>query len=158
MLGVNSYSQEYVDACRARVDEAVAAYERVASSADGAAVGVFQPRFYEHMVIALDAYFVHRLRKLEGKDGNALNEVRVLSASIMQGGKLEPDPTIKLKPETSILGLAAGDEMSLTSDDFARLAEGFFAELEASLRRRSSRRGHEPAPGGATAALAGAGG
>ena len=64
---------------------------------------------------------MHRLRKLEGKDGNALNEVRVLSASIMQGGgKLQPDPTIKLKPETSLLGLAAGDEIALGSDDFAR--------------------------------------
>jgi hypothetical protein len=131
MLGVSSYTQEYVDACRARVDETVATYERVAASADGAAVEAFQPRFYEHMVIALDAYFMHRLRKLEGKDGNALNEVRVLSASIMQGGgKLQPDPTIKLKPETSLLGLAAGDEIALGSDDFARLSAAFFGQIE----------------------------
>jgi hypothetical protein len=34
------------------------------------------------MVLGLDHYFLHRVRKLEGKDGNPLNEVRVICDSL----------------------------------------------------------------------------
>ena len=42
----------------------------------------FEARFLSHLVLALDDYFLHRGRTIEGKDGNPLNEVRLLCDSI----------------------------------------------------------------------------
>jgi hypothetical protein len=51
--------------------------------------------------------------------------------SIMQNdGVLAADKTIKLKPETSVLGYAVGDQIALHASDFARLAQAFFDEIE----------------------------
>jgi len=125
MLAVSTYSQDYVDACRARVRETLDAYGTVRDTA------AFEPQFLAHMVLALDAYFVHRLRNKELKDGNPLNEVRLLATSIVSNdGLLVADKQIKLTPETSVLGLAAGERIALDADDFARRSEAFFAELE----------------------------
>ena len=83
------------------------------------------------MVIVLDGYFMHRSRILEKKDGNPLNEVRVLCTSMMSnGGVMAADKTIKLDPEKSILGYRVGDEIALTEAEFVRLSAAFFAELE----------------------------
>jgi hypothetical protein len=132
MLGVSTYRLDYIDACRAAVDAQLAAYADLTTAAgDAAAVAAFEPRFLNHMVLALDFYFCHRLRGKEGKDGNALNEVRVLGNSIMHDGAvLTADTTIKLKAATSVVGLEYGDPIRLTADDFARLAAAFFTELE----------------------------
>jgi hypothetical protein len=132
MLGVSQYSQDYVDATRARVRDQLAAYRALAGGGcDAAALDAFAPRFFDHMVIALDACFVHRLRNKELKDGNPLNEVRLLASSIMTNdGILAADKQIKLKPETSVLGYAAGDRIALDADAFERLAEAFLTEIE----------------------------
>ncbi len=83
------------------------------------------------MVLSLDSHFTHRARALEGKDGNPLNEVRVLCNSLVQnGGVLAADKTIRLKPAASVLGYEVGDEIRLTEAAFVRLAEAFFAEIE----------------------------
>ena len=42
----------------------------------------FEQRFFNDQVLILDNMFVHRLTGIEGKDGNPLNEVRVLCNSI----------------------------------------------------------------------------
>ncbi len=132
MLAVNSYSQDYVDACRATVNAQLAAYADVkAAASPSPAIDAFEPLFFNHMLLALDAYFGHRARGLEGKDGNPLNEVRVLCTSILgNDGLLAVDKTIKLKPETSLLHYAAGDRIALTQDDFALLSGAFFDEIE----------------------------
>ena len=73
MLGKNSYPPEYVKQCRSNVDELVKAYRKLATAAKGnAALAKFEPQFFNHLVLALDEYFVHRLRAVEGKDGNPL--------------------------------------------------------------------------------------
>ncbi len=141
MLGVSSYSQDYVDTCRARVASQVAAYDRLiaaarAGSTDGAtglddAIDAFEPAFYTTMVLTLDNCFCHRLRGKEGKDGNPLNEVRVLCSSMLHNESVfTPDKGIKLRPDASILGHDAGDAVSVRGADFARLSDAFFAELE----------------------------
>ena len=64
------------------------AYEELLSKARGlsgpkrsqldSVVKAFEPVFFNNMVLVLDNYFVHRSRTIEKKDGNPLNEVRVL--------------------------------------------------------------------------------
>ena len=140
MLSVSSYTREYVDACRARVKQQVAAYRHLVETAragkkDAAplndAIEVFDPVFYNTMVMTLDGYFCRRSRIMELKDGNPLNEVRILCNSMMLGGGiLAADKTIKLRPDTSVLGYRVGDEIKLGEAEFTRLADAFFTEIE----------------------------
>jgi hypothetical protein len=78
------------------------------------AVGSFEPLFFGNLVLRLECCcFVHRAGGSEGKDGNPLNEVRMLSNSILQnGGVLTADKTIKYKPETSVLKLKIGERLN----------------------------------------------
>jgi hypothetical protein len=83
------------------------------------------------MILTLDHYFVHRSRTMEDKDGNPLNEVRMLCDAIMENnGRMNTNKAIRYNPETSILKLKAGDEIRLNADDFARLSASFFDEIE----------------------------
>lgn len=138
MLGMKTYSQGYIDACRARVDAGVRAYRKQAGKSPS---GEFEHRFFNDQVLLLDYMFVHRLTGIEGKDGNPLNEVRVLCNSIrLNKGKLQVDKLpgwpnsagsgIKLPPEKSVLKLEPGAAVKLTEADFVRLAKAFFDELE----------------------------
>ncbi|MGI0085947.1 MAG: hypothetical protein ACREBQ_12785, partial [Nitrososphaerales archaeon] len=78
---------------------------------------------------------------IEGKDGNPLNEVRVLCNSLLfNQGKLQVDKlpgwpnsagsSLTLPPDQSVLKLKAGDTIALTHAEFVRLADAFFAEIE----------------------------
>jgi hypothetical protein len=128
MLGVNSYSKDYVASVRRNIADLLTKYR--ASSSEK--YGELEPVLFNHMLLALDSYFVHRLRGQEKKDGNPLNEVRMLVASIQShGGKLTSDSTIKYSPEKSVLKYQIGDDIQLTADDFEKLATEFLAEIEA---------------------------
>ena len=141
MLSVDHYPRTYVDGCRARVETQIAAYrELIAAAKDldrsdttrlGAAIATFEPLFFNNMVLVLDDSFLHRSRNMEGKDGNPLNEVRVLCNSLLNnGGVLAADKQIKLDPAASISKYQVGDEIKLSETDFIRLAKAFFAEIE----------------------------
>jgi hypothetical protein len=130
--------QDYIDACRAKVEADLRAYRAQVGEAPSAE---FESRFFNDQVLLLDYMFVHRLSGIEGKDGNPLNEVRVLCNSILLNrGKLQvaklpgwPNSAVSsltLAPERSVLKLKQGDEVKLTEDDFVRLSEAFFAEIE----------------------------
>ena len=83
------------------------------------------------MVLLLDTLFVHRLRVIEGKDGNPLNEVRVLCNSMLNNNNtMCADSTIKLNPATSVLIYKVGDEITLSETEFLRIFKAFFAEIE----------------------------
>jgi hypothetical protein len=138
MLGMKAYSQNYIDACRARVDADLRAYRKQVGKAPSKE---FESRFFNDQVLLLDYMFVHRLSGQEGRDGNPLNEVRVLCNSILfNRGKLQVEKlpgwpnsavsSLTLPPEKSLLKLKAGDEVQLTEADFVRLSKAFFAELE----------------------------
>jgi hypothetical protein len=137
MLSVNSYPTTYVDACRAKVLDQIDAYRDVVRAASGgkkfdAAIATFEPLFCNNMVMALDNYFLHRSRAMELKDGNPLNEVRVLCNSMRDNdGVLAADTQIKLDPTSSVLGLHVGDEIALNLAGVQRLAEAFLEEIEA---------------------------
>jgi len=91
MLCVNSYTKDYINECRSRMESQLAAYkvlvttarEKTSKSAINSAVDSFEPLFFNNLVVVLDGFFVHRSRTLEKKDGNPLNEVRMLRNSIL---------------------------------------------------------------------------
>jgi len=136
MLARNSYPADYVAAARASLEARVATYRAMVAAGEGAgfdaAVKVFEPVFFNDLVLVLENYFVHRLRNAEGKDGNALNEVRLLSAALMgNDGRFAVDKQTRWRPEGSVLGYAPGDEIAVREDDFRRLADAFLAEIAA---------------------------
>ena len=138
MLGMKTYSQDYIDACRARVEANLRAYRKQVGKAPAKE---FEDRFFKDQVLLLDYMFVHRLSGIEGRDGNPLNEVRVLcNSTLLNKGKLQVDRLqgwpnsavsgLKLPPEKSLLKLQVGDQVRLTESDFVRLSRAFFAEIE----------------------------
>ncbi|TLZ65709.1 MAG: hypothetical protein E6K09_08015 [Methanobacteriota archaeon] len=72
MLGMKSYERNYVDACRAKIDADVRAFKKSGSKE-------LETTFFNNLVLKLEYMFVHRLTGIEGKDGNPLNEVRVVA-------------------------------------------------------------------------------
>jgi hypothetical protein len=132
MLGIKNYGREYIDACRARVDADLEAYRRVAgATTDSTALAAFEASYFNNMVLLLDTLFVHRLRTVEGKDGNPMNEVRVLCDSMLNNGNMmRPEKTIKLVPAKTVLKHDFGDEIKLSEADFVKLSDAYFAEIE----------------------------
>jgi hypothetical protein len=141
MLGVNKYSKQYIDECRSKVNLQLSTYKKLISTARDhagkneksldSAIESFEPCFFNNMVLVLDAFFVHRIRAIEGKDGNPLNEVRVICNSIMNNKNIMfADNTIRLNPDKSILKYKVGDEIRLSEAQFAQLSKAFFAEIE----------------------------
>jgi hypothetical protein len=125
MLAVKSYPEEYAAQCRAQFDAIVKGFAAVDRFP-----GELEARVFNELVLALDNRFCHRMRGQEGKDGNPLNEVRMLAASIMNGDAvLAADSTIKYVPERAILGYSIGDRIALNAAGFGRLATAFLDEI-----------------------------
>jgi len=138
MLGMKTYPKKYIAACRERVEENLRAYQKQVGKS---ATKDFEARYFNDQVLLLDFMFVHRLSGVEGKDGNPLNEVRVLCNSLLlNDGKVQitklpawPNSAVSgltLPPEKSVLKLQPGDEVKLTEADFVKLSKAFFAEIE----------------------------
>lgn len=131
MLGRASYSLDFIMACRKRAEEQLKLYDALAKKA-GKEAEAFAPEFFNTMVLALDHYFMHRLRGKEGKDGNPPNEVRMLAASLLENdGVMSKDNTIKYDPGKSITGIAIGDKIVIDRKQFEALLDGFFDEIGA---------------------------
>jgi len=122
MLLRTGYDRTYVAACRESVGAAI---EELRRAGAGSAA-------WNQLLPALDRWFELRNPKVEGRDGNPLNEVRVLATCVTEHGSIVATPKgIKLSPETSVLGFAEGEEISLDGDSFERLFDAFLAEVEA---------------------------
>lgn len=139
MLGMKTYPKTYINACRARVDDNLRLYRK---QTKGTSAKQFEACFFNDQVLLLDYMFVHRLTGTEGKDGNPLNELRILCNSILlNNGKLQVDKLpgwpnsagsgMKLSPERSMLKLLPGVRIQLNERDFIRLSQAFFKEIEA---------------------------
>jgi hypothetical protein len=75
--------------------------------------------------------FMHRMRAQEGKDGNPLNEVRMICNSILTNdNKLLADNTIKYNADKSVLKIGFGQNIALTANDFVMLSNAYFDEME----------------------------
>lgn len=131
MLGRKSYSQEELSSCRAAIGAELEAYRRVEAAVGNDALADFEAPFFNSMVLALDRWFVHRVRAVSGKDGNPLNEVELIVDSVMTGGGvLRGNNVIRYVPGESVLGLEIGDRIGLTREQFERLSEAFLNEIE----------------------------
>lgn len=139
MLGRKDYTQAELDHAKDEVKRQLSAYRKLVRALDGAgadpkitsALETFEPLLFNNMTLVLDRYFVHRLRSVTGKDGNPLNEVELLSDSLMNnGGELRGNNVIKYVPGDSVLKLEVGERIRLNAAQFERLSKAFFAEIE----------------------------
>jgi hypothetical protein len=139
MLGRKDYTREELEQGKKAVKQQLSAYKKLVNAIDGGAgnpavapaLKEFETLLFNNMVLVLDRYFVHRLRSSTGKDGNPLNEVELLSDSLMNNrGELRGNNVIKYKPEQSVLKLELGDTISLSATDFERLAKAFLADID----------------------------
>jgi hypothetical protein len=139
MLGRKTYTREELDHCKAAIGEQLAAYKTLVEAVAGAAtdkkvdaaLASFETFFFNNLTLALDRYFVHRVRMVSGKDGNPLNEVEMIGDSLMNNnGILRESTVIKLIPDQSVVRLQFGDSIRLTAEEFERLSSAFFTEME----------------------------
>ena len=121
MLGRNSYTSDELESCRDNADALLAAWQ-----ANEVEDTTLENLVFNQAVVALDAWFVHRLRTMEGQDGNAMNEVRVLADSIVANdGVLRVDGAIRWEADRTRLGFAVGEEVLVTADGYERLAAAY---------------------------------
>jgi hypothetical protein len=132
------YDANYVASCRDAIERNLQLYDSQVGSRPDAD---FEASFFNTQIMLLDYMFVHRLSGIEGKDGNPLNEVRVLCNSLLfNRGKLQIDKLpgwpnsavsgLKLPADRSILGLTPGQQVQISRDEFIRLSQEFFRELQ----------------------------
>lgn len=124
MLARVGYDHHYVAACRESLGAAIEELRRVEA---GSAA-------WNQLAVALTRWFELRNPKLEGREGNPMNEVRTIAESVIEHGAVMTVPRgIKLTPEESVLGFAEGEEISLDGDALERLLDAFLAEVEERL-------------------------
>lgn len=124
MLGRKNYPREYIERCRRDIEAQIEEFNDLPP-----VTSTFARRLAGHLVIVMDACFVNRLRATEGKDGNALNEVRLLAQSLMYGDVVVDDSTVTWTKDAMVLGLTKGDDLELTISDVDRLQRAFFAQM-----------------------------
>jgi hypothetical protein len=147
MLCTIAYPRDYVEECRDRVAAQVAAWQTLSAAVTGRAAKLlpaFEHEYFANMVITLDVYFTHRSRTAEGKDGDPVNEVRVLANCLVANdgifsltakheswhATLKTDKSIKYDAARSVLGYKVGDAIAITEAEFVRLADAYFAAVE----------------------------
>lgn len=137
MLGRKTFTQDEIDHADQAVRDQLSAYRRVAdavrASGDAeaqAALAALEPTLFNGVTLALDRRFVHRLRGVTGKNSTPLNELELVTASLMDnGGSLQTDSVIKYRSDDTVLKLEPGDRIVLDAERFEALSAGVFDEL-----------------------------
>ncbi len=135
MLAVSSYPKSYIDQCRSLIFAQIDAWTQLTatltSDEQRTAASSLERQTFQTLILALDSCFVHRQRSVEGKDGNPINEVRMLCAAILSEEQtLSIDKTIKYSAETSVLGIGIGENVVVDASRFRKLADAYFSEIE----------------------------
>lgn len=146
---MREHDQDYVDACRSRVESQIGMFREVAQAArdhgDADVSGLegalesLEYEYFNNMLLVLDASFPSP----DAGTGTAVAEVRALARSLMEdGGTLAADPEAADAPATEstatasgVLGLRAGDPITLTLQQFRRISDAFFREIESRTAR-----------------------
>lgn len=132
MLARTSYDPSQVATCRAIFAEMQDSWRGLAARSAAAARAEAEVRVFNQMVVALDGWFAHRQRSMEGRDSNPLREVRLLALGITaHRATFPPDSTTKWCAEASISGLAPGDAIAISEALFARLCDAFLTAITA---------------------------
>lgn len=133
MLGRKSYTETELNVAQTMRERHLQAFEAVLNATnDEAAVEGLEPVFFNTAILALDRLFVHRLRSVTGKDGNPINEVEMLTDSLLNNGSvLRPINVIRYVPAESVLGLQIGDRIALRAHDYDNMSKAFLADLHA---------------------------
>jgi hypothetical protein len=142
MLGRKDYTKQELDNATTAINKQISAYKKLAKAVEAtsdpkaaSALNAFAPVLFNNMTLVLDRYFVHRLRQVTGKDGNPLNEVELLTESLMNNdGVLRGNNVVKFVPERSVLKLNIGDRIRLSVADFEHLAKAFLADIQRKFR------------------------
>ena len=125
MLGRTSYEPQELEHARTTVTRQLADWRSSGADAD------LETTYFNSLLLALDRPFVHRIRRLTGKDTNPLSEVELTVGSLIaHEGRSDPGAVVRWVPERSVLGLAPGDENRLTAQSYELLATAFLDELE----------------------------
>ena len=132
MLGRKDYTQEELTSCKLAIGAQLEAYKGVEASVGAEALAGFEGPFFTSMVLALDRWFVHRVRAVSGKDGNPLNEVELIvdSAHAPRRRPAREQRASSTCRAIQSSGLEIGDRVSLTREQFERLSDAFLAEIE----------------------------
>lgn len=139
MLGRKNYTRGEIEHAKSVIDAQLKAYRAVADAAEinpndedlNAAVDDFNSLFFNNLALALDRFFVHRIRSVTSTDGNPLNELELICESLMNNkGVFDTGTVIKYSRDGSIVKFAPGDSIALTVDDFTRLSAAVFVELD----------------------------
>jgi hypothetical protein len=142
MLGRKDYTQDELDAAARAVAAPVSAYNKLAKAADAAAdsqvaraLEAMEPLLFNNLALALDRRFVHRLRMVVGKQTNPLNELELISESLMNNdGVLRGNNVIKYDPEQSVAKLNLGERIRLTVAQFDTLSNAVLTDVERRFR------------------------
>ena len=132
MLARTSYDPSQIATCRTVFAEMLESWRRLAARTGAAARAEAEVRVFNQMVVALDGWFVHRQRSLEGREGDALHEVRLLALGITTHRGIFPqEGATHWQAETSISGLAPGDAIRIGEALFTRLCDAFLEAMTA---------------------------
>ena len=124
MLGRAKYSPDYIKAVHDRVTRVLKAFDKAKPAEPFATEALLD------ILLGLEMAFVHRLRGQEGKDGNPLNEVRMIAASVLEHNcVMTKDNTIKWDSAKSVTGLALGDKVVLSRKQVGELVDAFVEEV-----------------------------
>ena len=126
MLGRQTCPSAQITACRAEMTAMAATWRAVAKTSQAAARVEAEVQVFNQMAVALEARFVHRLRGVEGKDGNPMHELRLLALGVTTNGSYFPsDHSLTWQPEASVTGYRAGDKIRLSEAVFSRLVPAY---------------------------------
>lgn len=144
MHSIKSYSRQYVDDCCLKIEYQIAVFKKFITESvnQKSAAGTppdsrflrtlqsFETIFFNNMIVVLDSCFHQRNRKQEGRDGNPLNEIRLLAISLLyHKERMWFDKNLGLNPATSILKYPEGALIRVRENDFLTICRAFVAEI-----------------------------
>ncbi|MDR0922272.1 MAG: hypothetical protein LBM95_07820 [Lactobacillales bacterium] len=124
MWATKSYPTSYVEKIQKHFEQQLSEFQTFSTDKK------LEATFFENATIALEYAFVHRMRTVEGKNGNPLNELRMLAQSFLANdGIFTEDTLYKYAAEKSVLGYRYGEVIQLSAEDFELLLRRVIEEI-----------------------------